>query len=105
MYGVREDVQSLFQHTFTEHQDKTDMDLIGKIHEGKKRKKAQEIITIDSVKETEQKIVGVILDSSLSHAPNTQTDLKTLLLKLTDQNFPLLSNSPSTMLFSGFHQN
>lgn len=40
MYGVRKDVQSLFQHTFTEHQDKTDMDLIGKIHEGKKRKKA-----------------------------------------------------------------
>lgn len=83
---------------------KVDLDLTGKIHKGKK--KVQEIITIGAVKETEQKIVGVILDSSLFHAPNTQsTDLKILLLKLTDQNFPLLSSYLFIMLFRGLHQN
>lgn len=57
------------------------MDLIRK--NTQRGKKVQEIITTGAVKETEQKIVGVILDSSLSHVPDTQSaDVKMLLQKL-----------------------
>ena len=63
-------VQSFFQHNVIEHQSKSRPGSNWK-NTQRKKKKVQEIITIGAVKETEQKIVGVILDSSLFHAPNT----------------------------------